>query len=159
MLKHANRGALPAMLVLGVLIGASLAVISPSRLTRVVPSATMPVTVTPGVPGDDEAGGSAGAAEPHARPGKVENGGGDSSGTDASGGGGGSGGTASADSATAGGTGSGGAGGSGSGGSGGEGSASTGSGSTGGDGSASTGSDKSNNGKAKGHFDGKGRNG
>jgi hypothetical protein len=154
MLKHANRGALPVMLVLGVLIGASLAVVSPSRPTRVVPSVTMPVTDTPGVPGDDEAAGSAGVAEPHARPGKAENGGGDSSGTDAAAGRGGSGGNTSASSAGAGGTGSGGAGGTGSGGSGGGGS-----GSTGGEGSGSTGGEKENNGKAKGHFDGKGRNG
>jgi hypothetical protein len=139
------------MLVLGVLIGASLAVVSPSRPTRVVASATLPVTVPPGVPGDDEAAGSAGAAEPHGRP--AESGGGDSSGTDTAVAGRGSGGTASAGSAGAGGTGSGGAGGSGSGGSGG------GSGSTGGDGSDSTGGEKENNGKAKGHFDGKGNNG
>src|SRR5207247_1574550 len=42
MFKHANRGALPAMLVLGVLIGASLAVASPSRPSRVAARRPMP---------------------------------------------------------------------------------------------------------------------
>jgi len=154
------------MLVLGVLIGASLAMASPSRPSGAVPLTSPPVTVAPGGSGDDKAG-SAGSTETHVRPRNARNGGGEPSGTDSGTGGGGSGGTASAGAGGTGGTG--GTGGSGSGGSGGSGSTSSGgsgggggsgSGSTGGDGSGSTtGGGKDNNGKAMGQFDGKGNNG
>ena len=188
MFKHANRGALPAMLVLGVLIGASLAVASPSRPNRVLPSASPPVMAAPQGPGEDgEAAGSESTTEPHAcahaiaalaqgdhglshaiarvlskckenpqapglvnallhRPGTAEKGGGESPHAGGAEGAGGSGsGGASA--------GSGGSEGSGSG-SGGSGSGGSGSG-----GSGSTDAGKDNNGKAKGHYDGKGKNG
>ena len=177
MFKHANRGALPAMLVLGVLIGASLAVASPSRPNRVLPSASPPVMAAPQGPGEDgEAAGSESTTEPHAcahaiaalaqgdhglshaiarvlskckenpqapglvnallhRPGTAEKGGGESHHAGGAEGAGGSGGGASA----------------GSGGSEGSGSGSGGSG--------STDAGKDNNGKAKGHYDGKGKNG
>jgi hypothetical protein len=59
MSKHSNPGALPAMLVLGVLIGASLAMASPSRPAAVL-STDSPLTVA------DEAAGSPRAAKPHA---------------------------------------------------------------------------------------------
>ena len=188
MFKHANRGALPAMLVLGVLIGASLAVASPSRPNRVLPSASPPVMAAPQGPGEDgEAAGSESTTEPHAcahaiaalaqgdhglshaiarvlskckenpqapglvnallhRPGTAEKGGGESPHAGGAEGAGGSGsGGASA--------GSGGSEGSGSG-SGGSGSGGSGSGRSG-----STDAGKDNNGKAKGHYDGKGKNG
>ncbi len=190
MFKHANRGALPAMLVLGVLIGASLAVASPSRSNRVLPSASPPVVAVPEGPGEDGGAARSGAsAEPQAcahaiaalahgdhglshaiarvlskckenpqapglvnallhRPGSIGEGGGGTSNGSSAQGDGGSGGGAS--------PGSGGSGGSGAGGSGGGESGSGGSGSTG---SGSTGAGKDNNGKAKGHFDGKGKNG
>jgi len=178
MFKHANRGALPAMLVLGVLIGASLAVASPSRPNGGPPSASPPVVAGPGASGDEGgAAGSAGAGEPHEcaeaitalaqngdhglshaiarvlakckenpqapglvnallhRSGSAVKGGGEAS---HAGGPGGGGSTGSGGSAGSGGTGSGG---------------------SGSGGSGSTGTDKDNNGKAKGHFDGKGKNG
>ncbi len=188
MFKHANRGALPAMLVLGVLIGASLAVASPSRPNRVLPSASPPVMAAPQGPGEDgEAAGSESTTEPHAcahaiaalaqgdhglshaiarvlskckenpqapglvnallhRPGTAEKGGGESPHAGGAEGAGGSGsGGASA--------GSGGSEGSGSG------SGDSGSGGSGSGGSGSTDAGKDNNGKAKGHYDGKGKNG
>ena len=184
------------MLVLGVVIGASLAMASPSRPAAVL-SVGSPLTVA------DEAAGSPRAAKPHAcaqsiealahrdhgltqaiagvlskcqenpqapalvnallnRPGNAESGGADPSGTDAAAGGGGSGGTASGGTGGTGGPSSGGSvvsGSTSSGGSGGGG-GSGGSGSTtGADGSGSTTGGKDNNGKAKGQFDGKGKNG
>jgi hypothetical protein len=189
MFKHANRGALPAMLVLGVLIGASLAVASPSRPNRVLPSASPPVVAAPQGTGEEgAAAGSEGTAtEPHAcahaiaalahgdhglshaiarvlsnckenpqapglvnallhRPGTAGKGGGKSSHAGGAEGSGRPGGGASA--------GSGGSEGSGSGGPGGGESGGSGSG-----GSGSTDAGKDNNGKAKGHYDGKGKNG
>ncbi|HYU93135.1 MAG TPA: hypothetical protein VEN95_06630 [Actinomycetota bacterium] len=139
MFKHANSGALPAMLVLGVLIGASLAVASPSRPNGAVPSASPSVVAGPGVPSDD----GGGRENPHASPlvnalnngpgsgGKLgresahpgvaaESGGSDWTSSGVSGGSDGSGGSG---------------------------------------GSGSTGGGKDNNGKAKGHHDGKGNNG
>ena len=183
MFKHANRGALPAMLVLGVLIGASLAVASPSRPNRVLPSASPPVMAAPQGPGEDgEAAGSESTTEPHAcahaiaalaqgdhglshaiarvlskckenpqapglvnallhRPGTAEKGGGASPHAGGAEG--------------AGGSGSGGA----SAGSGGSEGSGSGSGGSGSGGSGSTDAGKDNNGKAKGHYDGKGKNG
>jgi len=157
MFKHTNRGALPAMLVLGVLIGASLAVVSPSHPKGALPSASPSVVADPGVPSDD----GGGRENPHASPlvNTLNNGPG----------GGGKLGRESAHpgvAAESGGsdwTSSGGSGGSdGSGGSGGSGGADTGSSGSGGGGSSgsgSTGGGKDNNGKAKGHHDGKGNNG
>ncbi len=145
------------MLVLGVLIGASLAVASPSRPNGALPSGSAPVVADPGVPSD--VGG--GRENPHAPPlvnalnngpgsgGKLggesahpgvaaESGGSDRAGSGGSGGPGGSGG---------------------SGGSGGADTGPSGSGGGGSGGSGSTGGGKDNNGKAKGHHDGKGNNG
>jgi hypothetical protein len=194
MFKHANRGALPAMLVLGVLIGASLAVASPSRPNGALPAASPPALAGPGVSGGEGgAAGSGGAGERHEcaeaitalahdgdhglshaiarvmakckdnpqapalvnallhRSGSAVKGGGEDSHAGAPGGPGGPGGTGSSGS---GGTGSGGPG------SGGTDPGAGGSGGSGSGGSGSTGSgDKDNNGKAKGHFDGKGKNG
>src|SRR5437773_4606617 len=183
MFKHANRGALPAMLVLGVLIGASLAVARPSRPNRVLPSASPPVMAAPQGPGEDgEAAGSESTTEPHAcahaiaalaqgdhglshaiarvlskckenpqapglvnallhRPGTAEKGGGESPHAGSAEG--------------AGGSGSGGA----SAGSGGSEGSGSGSGRSGSGGSGSTDAGKDNNGNAKGHYDGKGKNG
>ena len=127
MFKHTNRGALPAMLVLGVLIGASLAVVSPSRPNGPLPSTSPTVVAGPGAPGDD--GGA--REDPHASPlvNTLNNG---------SGGGGKPGGESAHPRVAAefGGSGGGGSGGSG-----------------------STAGGKDNNGKAKGHHDGKGNNG
>jgi len=157
MFKHTNRGALPAMLVLGVLIGASLAVVSPSRPNGALPSTSASVVADPGVPSDDGGArenppapqlvnvltnGPGGGGKPggeSAHPGvAAEAGGSDWAGSGGSGG---------ADGST---------------GSGGSGGADTGPGGSGGGGSGgsgSTGSGKDNNGKAKGHHDGKGNNG
>ena len=167
------------MLVLGVLIGASLAVASPSRPNGAPPSASPPGVAGPGASGDEGgAAGSGGAGEPHEcaqaitalahdgdhglshaiarvlakckenpqapglvnallhRSGSAVKRGGEAS---HAGGPGGGGSTGSGGSAGSGGTGSGG---------------------TASGGTASTGTgDKDNNGKAKGHFDGKGKNG
>lgn len=57
MLKHANRGAFPVMVVLGVLIGGSLAMVSPLRSSEALsPPATLPVVVSPQASGNDGAG-------------------------------------------------------------------------------------------------------
>jgi len=121
MFKHANRGALPAMLVLGVLIGASLAVASPSRPSGAVSSASPSVVAGPGASGDDD-----GAREPPQAP-RLAN-----ALVNGPGGGGKLGGESAHPSAAEwGGSG----------------------------GSGSTGGGKDNNGKAKGHHDGKGKNG
>jgi hypothetical protein len=181
------------MLVLGVLIGASLAVASPSGPNGVVPSASPPVVAGPVASGDEGgAAGSGGAGEPHEcaeaitalaqngdhglshaiarvlakckenpqapelvnallhRSGSAVKGGGEASPAGGPGGHGGTTGWGGGGSAASGG----------SAGSGGTGSGGTGSGGSGSGGSGSTGTgDKDNNGKAKGHFDGKGKNG
>jgi hypothetical protein len=174
------------MLVLGVVIGASLAMASPSRPAAVL-SVGSPLTVA------DEAAGSP-AAKPHACAQSIEAlahrdhgltqaiagvlakcqenpqapalvnallnrpGNVESGGGDPSGTDAAAGGGGSGGTPSAGTGGTGGTGGSGSGGSGGSGSTSSG-GSGGGGGSGSTTGGKDNNGKAKGQFDGKGNNG
>jgi len=109
------------MLVLGVLIGASLAVASPSRPSGAVSSASPSVVAGPGASGDDD-----GAREPPQAP-RLAN-----ALVNGPGGGGKLGGESAHPSAAEwGGSG----------------------------GSGSTGGGKDNNGKAKGHHDGKGKNG
>src|SRR4029453_18552454 len=187
MSKHSNRGALPAMLVLGVVIGASLAMASPSRPAAVL-SVGSPLTVA------DEGAGSSRAPQPHACAQSIEAlahrdhgltqaiagvlakckenpqapalvnallnrpGNAESAGADPSGTDAASGGGGLGGTASGG---TGGTGGSSSGGSGesGGGGGPGGAGSSGADGSGSTTGGKDNNGKAKGQFDGKGNNG
>jgi hypothetical protein len=147
------------MLVLGVLIGASLAVVSPSRPNGAgaVPSTSASVVADPGVPSDD----GGGRENPHVSPlvNALNNGpgnggkpGGESAHPGVAAESGGwdrtsSGGSGGADGST------------GPGGSGGADTGPNGSGGGGSGGSGSTGGGKVNNGKAKGHHDGKGNNG